>query len=121
MNEIIKFLKVFTFNFPGQFFIVIVAVFIQALANSLSVIAIGPLAEVLLQTKPEDYSQVTLFVSNLFPDSRMMFGILSLTNFIYPLYVKREFPADTCHGPMHRIPHLGIGASGILGEWRMLL
>lgn len=66
MNEIIKFLKVFTFNFPGQFFIVIVAVFIQALANSLSVIAIGPLAEVLLQTKPEDYSQVTLFVSNLF-------------------------------------------------------
>lgn len=66
MNEIIKFLKVFTFNFPGQFFIVIVAVFIQALANSLSVFAIGPLAEVLLQTKPEDYSQVTLFVSNLF-------------------------------------------------------
>tara|TARA_B100000795_G_scaffold88697_2_gene64511 strand:+ start:18638 stop:20389 length:1752 start_codon:yes stop_codon:yes gene_type:complete len=66
MGDILKFVKVFTLKFPAQFSLVLVAVFIQALANSVSVASIGPLAEVLLQTKPEDYSQITLMTANLF-------------------------------------------------------
>ena len=66
MNEIIKFVKLFSLNFPAQFLLVIIAVSIQAIANSLSVIAIGPLAEVLLQTEPKDYSRITMLVADFF-------------------------------------------------------
>ena len=78
---LIKLFRDLSFRFPWHFILLFLFIFLQSVLNILSVIAVAPLTDYLLERQGTGASKITQYLENLFLSLGISFDLLQVCIF----------------------------------------